>query len=306
MRRYSLAQLEALLAISRLGSFQLAANQLNITQPTVSLRIRELEDALGVALFERQGRTARLTPDGLAASQYAERVMKLLDDMETRLRSGDPLHGKLRVGASEMMAIAVLPRIMSLLGDRYPRLEAELTVSNSFVLADALSAGQLDVAFLADPGYLNRIHVEPLALAPVAWIGSTAKRLPVTLISPEVLADTTVLCMPDPSPLNDTIARWWEEEGGVGLTMSTCNSLAVLARMVTAGLGVSVMPTCILRDEIQKGNVLTYRQAAPFAPLTICAAYPAASKSSGIAALVSIARRVMLDSRHFMAIRAQA
>jgi len=300
MYRYSLPQLEALVAISKLGSFQAAATHLNITQPSVSLRIRELEDALGVTLFEREGRTARLTSDGMVALHYAERVLELLGNMSARLRSGDPLQGTLRVGTSEMLAISILPKVMALLGDRYPRLDIELTIANSFALAKELSSGRLDVAFLANPNYLPQHRIEPLARATVAWVGSQAKMLPGQTVSPEALADTPILSMTKSSPLHEMLTRWWKQEGGVDLAVSTCNSISMLARMVAAGIGVSVLPLCIVRDEIQKGSVITYKQASPFAPLSICAAYPMAAASEGISALIGITRRVMLESRYFL------
>ncbi|MGP1615138.1 MAG: LysR family transcriptional regulator, partial [Pollutimonas bauzanensis] len=74
MRKYSLAQVEALLAISRLGTFQAAARHINVTQPTISLRIKELEEALGSKFFEREGRKAKLSGDGVIAAQYAEQI----------------------------------------------------------------------------------------------------------------------------------------------------------------------------------------------------------------------------------------
>ena len=73
----------------------------------------------------------------------------------------------------------------------------------------------------------------------------------------------------------------------------------MLARLVASGVGAGVLPTCILRDELQRGTVITYRQAIPFKPLRICAAYRKISRSDGLEALVNIARRVMLDSRYF-------
>lgn len=94
MRRYSLAQIEALVAINSLGSFQAAARHLNVTQPTISLRVRELEEALGTALFERDGRSAKLNTQGVLAMHYSDQVLRLLEEMETRLRTGDPPGGR--------------------------------------------------------------------------------------------------------------------------------------------------------------------------------------------------------------------
>jgi DNA-binding transcriptional LysR family regulator len=300
MRRYSLAQIEALAAISKLGSFQAAARHINVTQPTISLRVRDLEEALGKKLFERDGRSAKPNADGVVAIQYTEQILKLLDELETRLRTGDPLQGTLRVGSSETIAIAVLPKIITLFGERYPRLKVELTVSNSIVLLEELAANRLDMAFLADPGYPAHMHVEPLALAPVAWMGSRAKQLQGNFVSPQTLGASTILCVPKPSPLHETMASWWDKEGGAALNVSTCNSLAMLARLVAGGVGLGVLPTCMLRDEIQRGSVVSYRQQTPFSPLQICAAFPKTMRSEGITGLVEIARRVMLESRYFV------
>ncbi len=74
MRKFSLAQLEAFLWICRLGTFHAAAERLNLTQPTVSLRIRELESALGARLFERRGNGMRLSAEGTILLRYAERA----------------------------------------------------------------------------------------------------------------------------------------------------------------------------------------------------------------------------------------
>ena len=198
-----------------------------------------------------------------------------------------------------MIAMAILPQMMSLLGERYPGIEVELTVTNSFILEEELISGKLDVAFLANPSNQLLIHIEPLSRAPVAWVCGRSFKVSAGLMTPKLLAEVPVLCMPKNSPLNRLMADWWREEGGVDMPASTCNSMAMLARMVAAGLGVSVLPTCVLREEIQQGKVVVYEQAIPFEPLTICAAYPKKQTSAGISAIISVVRKIMLESRYF-------
>ncbi|NYT35845.1 LysR family transcriptional regulator [Allopusillimonas soli] len=299
MKKYSLAQMEALLAISRLGSFHAAAKQINVTQPTISLRIRELEEALGSRFFERSGRNAKLSADGVVAAQYAEQAFDLFEEMEIRLRTGDPLQGTLRVGSSETVAISCLPQIISRLGDRFPNLHVELTVGNSYLLADALAANRLDVAFLSEAGAPPRIAHEPLALAPVAWVGSSHALLDTATLRPADLARTRVLCVPPPSPLYEIVAKWCAEEKSNRPTLNTCNSVAMIVRLVIEGMAMSVLPTCILRDEMHRGTVVRYRQQKDFEPLQICVAYAAHTSPDGLEALVNIARRVMQESNYF-------
>src|SRR5690606_36314712 len=225
--------------------------QINVTQPTISLRIKELEDALGTIFFDREGRNTNLNAEGVIAAQYAEQIFNLLEEMEVRLRTGDPLQGTLRVGSCETVAIAGLPKAISQLGERYPRLNVELTVGNSFIMADALSANRLDIAFIVNPEPQSHIQVEPLTSAAVAWLGGALHLQDGAVLHPLHLSDKTVVCVPPPSPVYDLITRWCASEKSSRPAVSTCNSLAMIARLVSSGLAMSVRPTCILHNELQ-------------------------------------------------------
>lgn len=298
MKKYSIPQLEALLAISRLGTFNAAAKQISVTQPTISLRIKELEEVLGESLFEREGRLAKLSSEGVIVVQYAEQVLGLLDEMEARLKTSDPLQGTLRVGACETVAISGLPRALGEFSGRYPGVNVQLTVGNSFVMADALNSNRLDIAFLVSEMQQTQFHVERLATAAVAWVGAAHQLMDTTPIRPAHLFGKTVLCVPPPSPLYDLLIEWCSTEKSRRPSVSTCNSLAMIAKLVNSGLAMSVLPTCILRDEIYRGSVVSYPQEAPFAPLNIYAAYRRSTQSDGIMALVNIARRVLQESTY--------
>ena len=89
--RATLNQLEAFYWIARLGGFHAAATRLNLTQPTVSLRIRGLEEALGVRLFERAGRQAGLTTEGRHLLPQAERMIGLAEELQMKTALSDPL-----------------------------------------------------------------------------------------------------------------------------------------------------------------------------------------------------------------------
>jgi DNA-binding transcriptional LysR family regulator len=93
MSKSRLAQLEAFYWVARLGGFRAAAEQLHRTQPTISLRIKELEDALGVSLFDRSGSRIQLTAASREMMSYVEKILALTNEMEDRLRQTDPLHG---------------------------------------------------------------------------------------------------------------------------------------------------------------------------------------------------------------------
>ena len=97
-------QLDALRWIARLGSFRAAAARLNVSQPTVSMRVRELERLLGAILFDRSGQRAVLTEAGRDLVRYAERILTLAEEMELRSAGAMTIDAPLRMGAADTFA----------------------------------------------------------------------------------------------------------------------------------------------------------------------------------------------------------
>lgn len=301
MRRFSLPQLEALLAIDRWGTFHAAARHINVTQPTISLRIRELEEAMGTTLFDRRGRVAIPTAEGDIAIRYAREAMGLFDELETRLRTSNPLHGAIRLGASEMVAMTCLPAIVAQVESEMPSLRIELTVENSYALTRKVADNLLDVAFLSRTGALGAIRTSPLAHAPVAWVGGASRPLRSPL-GPEDLEGVNIVSVAEGSPLFEMVQQWCSPRDGPARKFSTCNSTALIARLVTSGLAMSVLPLCLLGDEIDAGSVLRYEQASAFAPLEVCVAFGRTIDPERFARVVDIARASMLGERFYFPI----
>src|SRR5262245_33165456 len=108
----TLAQIETFYWIARLGSVRGAATFLNLTQPSISLRIRALETALGMRLFDRSGRRLRLTREGTALLPRAERLMAIAEEFGSRSIQHDPLHGQLRLGAPDSFGLTCLSQLL--------------------------------------------------------------------------------------------------------------------------------------------------------------------------------------------------
>src|SRR5580698_6260085 len=100
----SLRQLDTFLAVARAGSFHAAARQLNSTQPAISTRIAQLEQTLGVRLFERTTRSCRLTPRGHSLVNHAIRVFAATSDLELGVGNQDILAGVVRIGVVDTIA----------------------------------------------------------------------------------------------------------------------------------------------------------------------------------------------------------
>jgi DNA-binding transcriptional LysR family regulator len=168
--RATLSQIEALYWIARLGSFRAAAVQLGLTQPTISLRIRGLEEALGSRMFERVGRQVRLSEAGSALLPLAKRMMDVAEQVSTKHGPMDPLRGRLRMGAPASFALSCMADLLGALKRPYPDLTVALTIDNSVVLRQRLNKRELDMAFVVEPEVEPFVRVELLGQMTHAWV----------------------------------------------------------------------------------------------------------------------------------------
>ena len=300
MRRMTVGQIDALLAVARSGTFQEAAHRLNVTQPTISLRIKELETALGVTLFDRSGRRAKPTPEGLIAIRYAGEAVGLLDELSARLGGVTPLHGVLRLGASEMIAMTCLPEIVARIEAEFDSIRIELTVENSNLLYDDVVADVVDIAILARQARFDPAMLEPIASVPIAWVGSPAKRLPQESIRPEDLVGINIVSLPPGSPIYSITEAWCAPSDALpARKFRTCNSTAVIARLVTSGLAMSVLPLCVLQRELDAGEVIRYRADAEFTPMTLSAAFSRTVRPAHLRRIVELVREIVGRQKYF-------
>ena len=253
--RASLAQLEAFYWIARLGSFHAAARHLHITQPTVSARIAELERLLGARLFQRDRQRAELTARGRGMVDAVDRMLRLSDDIAQQGASNRSLRGLLRLGAAESVALLALPQLMPRLVADYPDLKVALTLDVSSELSRKLNAGELDMAILTDPRVNDAISVEQVGRIELAWMASSRFKLPRREIRPADLRMLPIYTMPSPSTIYLQMARWFAAADVEPEHVNSCNSLALLARLVVEGQGVAVLPTELVRAEIASGAI---------------------------------------------------
>jgi DNA-binding transcriptional LysR family regulator len=301
--RYTLAQLEAFTWIARLKSFRAAAAHLNLTQPTISLRIRELERALDIRLFDRSGYRAQLTQQGATMLRQAEKMIELAREIELAGRDRDPLAGLLRIGAADTFALTCLPDLLAALERDHPALAVELSIDFSWNLSQQLANRSLDIAFLTMPTPAPNVTAVTIGAVDIAWVASPRLPLPTRPLVPSDLAGLQILTNPPPSHLYRTIREWFSEEGLEPERLSTCNSLSVMARLAAAGLGVSVLPTSILAAEFDTGLLRPLAARKRLPPHTLCVAYQSDEAGPGIDAVIAAAEEIMRRKQLFGAER---
>jgi len=243
MSEWSLEQLEAFLAICRFGSFRAAGDHLGITQPAVSLRIRQLEQACGSTLFARRGGRVQPTAAGDLVREYAGRSLAGLAELRHRLHADDPWSGSFRLGASDLLAVTCLPRVLRDLHERHPQLDVQLVATSSTALQRAVERDELDAAYVANPSPgPGSIRVGPaFGSSDLVVVSNGASGLG-TVVGPADLLGHRILVNPQPSTINTALHDWYRHADQTAPVFSTCNSLPVTLRLVAAGGGLGVVP----------------------------------------------------------------
>jgi len=251
----TLKQLETFYWVCRLGGFAAAAKHMHSTQSGVSMRIQDLESSLGVALFDRNQRSARLTAKGQELVQYAERLMTATS--EIRQRIGDPKvsSGTVRLGVTEFVAVTWLPRLVAAINENYPEIALDLDVDLTLTQLRKLQNGDLDVAVLPGPIEEPGLTNVPLGSVEFAWMASPKLGVPRKRLTPRDLHAWPQLTLTRHSNLHKLLGKWFEEGDAAMHRTNVCNSIGVLAALTMAGLGVSYLPREHFVRDINNGRL---------------------------------------------------
>ncbi len=250
--RISLDQVEALVWIARLGSFRAAAHQLNVSQPAISGRIRELERQLGGPLPSRRLPPA---PDRSrhATVRRAEQILTLARSLEDQADPAKTLRGPIRVGFADSFALTHLPALLAKVEKAYPAAEFEIVIDFSANLDRKLQAGQLDFAIPTEPELSPDIAVEPLEDLDLAWVAGKGLDFPSRALTPSDLEG-----LPDHHQ-SQAVEALRHHPGMVRpasatcrLCLYTCNSLSIMANLASKGFGLSLLPVGLFQSEMER------------------------------------------------------
>ncbi len=146
----TLRQLQYVVAVAESLSFRKAAERCHVAQPSLSAQLAQMEEALGVRLFERDRRRVLVTAAGRELIERARLILRETDDLvELARRSHDPLSGTLRIGVIPTISSYLLPRVTAALREAYPRLTTLWVEDKTEVLVRSLEGGALDAGLLA-------------------------------------------------------------------------------------------------------------------------------------------------------------
>lgn len=264
----TLRQLRYLRALAEHRHFGRAAEACAVTQPALSMQIRELEATLGIELIERRRGEAMLTDTGAEVVRRAERILSATRDMVDIARHGERLLvGRLQIGIIPSLAPYVLPKILPLLQRRHPELRVELRETQTHVLLHELTRGALDVVMLALPvaeGEIETIRLfdDPFVLAVPA---SDPRPENLRVRAQDIDQQRLILleeghCLRDQALAYCTSAR---RDANLGATSLGATSLATVMQMVANGYGITLLPRVAVDVEVRDERVKLLRFAEP-------------------------------------------
>lgn len=290
----NLKQLETLYWIERLGSFTAAAERLDATQSTVSARIQELEAFLGVTLFDRSHRVPRLTPKGKEMAVYARQLIDIVGEMRERAAPESGISGRVRVGASELVARTWLPRFMKTLQDRHPNIVLELEIGISADIGARLRSGDLDAIFAVwsprktGGGYVS----QSLGSVTFEWVASPTLGVPERSLKPSDLEKWPILTLGRHTFHHAAIEQWMKRHDIHPPRLDMCNSTAVLAGLAAAGLGVTALPIGIYSELAADGRLVPLDLPTPLVEQEFYAVHAADQIDSAVKAACAVAVEV--------------
>ncbi|WP_119388761.1 LysR family transcriptional regulator [Taklimakanibacter lacteus] len=250
MQRPSLAQLQTLAEVAGSGSFLAAAGRLGLTQPAVSLRIRELEQALGVRLIERVGRKATPTTAGRILVGYVKQIDATLDEaLRSLAEQSGSVSGQVRLGTGATACIYLLPPVLRAVKSRYPLIDIAVHTGNSGETLKALQANELDVAVVTLPapgrGFSVKVLIEEEMVAAFA-----ADALPAEKVTPDFLARQSMILLYEPAGNSRRVIDEWFRAGGeLARPGMELGNIEAIKKMVGAGLGLSIIPRMAADDD---------------------------------------------------------
>ena len=273
--------------------FRKAAELCHVSQPSLSAQVRELEETLGVKLFERDRRRVIVTPAGADLVARARRVLNEAGDLvEAAVRLGDPLAGSLRLGIIPTIAPYLLPEAVPAVMARFPKLQMFFREEKTEVLVAGLASGQLDAAVLAleaDLGELSHVVIahDAFVLAMPKKHALARKRT----ISAESLDGETVLLLDDGHCLRGQALSYCAGTHASEASFRA-TSLSTLASMVSSGAGVTLLPSLSVPIENRRGHLVIRPFDAPAPSRTIALVWrPSSPMAKALKELAAVLRK---------------
>jgi len=277
----TLTELKYIVAVARERHFGKAAEACFVSQPTLSVAIKKLEDELEVKLFERSANEVSITPLGEEIVRQAQSVLEQAAAIkEIAKRGKDPLSGALKLGVIYTIGPYLLPDLVREAIERTPQMPLMLQENFTVRLLEMLRTGEIDCAILAEPFPDTGLALAPLYDEPfLAAVPSAHRLASLSTITSQELKSETMLLLGAGHCFRDHVlevcpefARFSSDAEGIRKSFEG-SSLETIKHMVAAGMGVTLVPRLSVSEDAMEASqgkprkgARTYVKYIPFAP----------------------------------------
>jgi DNA-binding transcriptional LysR family regulator len=263
-------RLQVFHAVAKQLSFTKAAETLFMTQPAVTFQIKQLEEHFSTRLFERGHGRISLTPAGEVVLEYAERILALSAELDTRLREmTGRLSGPLLIGASTTIAEFLLPRVLGEFKSVHPEVQPKLTVANSEAIENRVAEHTLDIGLIETPSHLPALLTEVCCADELQVIVSPKHALArLKSVAPQQLVSHPYVSRESGSGTREFTDRYFRRAGINPAELNMVMELGspeALKGVVGTGLGFAIMSRASVAKEQRLGELVSL----PLAPKLI-------------------------------------
>jgi len=253
MHSINLHQLATFRVVAKHCSYARAAEELHFSQPAVSAQIHQLEESMGVKLFDRVGRRTLLTQAGEELYHYSEKIFSLIEEtLETMAALRSPHHGRLRVGADTTVGTYMVPKLLGKFHDLYPGVEITLEVVNRNYLVDDLINNRLDMVIMGKIPTEVPVFAAPFAPNELVLIAPPTHRLAGCVNVPFAdLAREHFLLREKASGTRAALEEAFQEAGLPLLVSMQVGNNSAIKQGVAAGLGIALISRVAIDIELE-------------------------------------------------------
>lgn len=263
MQAISTKQLRYFHALSRLKHFGKAADYCAVTQPALSMQIKDLEHILGLSLVVRGKSKITLTPDGEEIALRAEKILADIQDIGDYAKTrGGVLAGTFRLGIIPTIAPYILPKILPALQQDFPDLDLKLKETTTPHLSDALIQGQLDAILVALPIHHAELMTKELFSDPFFLVINNENSSQTTNPT-QLLEENNLLLLEEGHCLRDQAISFCDNVSPQALSQFGATSLKTLIELVANNQGITLVPKLAAKVEIPTDSPL---RIIPFEP----------------------------------------
>ena len=288
--------IETFLWVVTLGSFRGAGQRLNTTQPAISQRIAQLEREMGVKLLNRDHRVASPTPSGRQLMVYAEKLISLRSEMMAEVGERSAMRGVLRLGVAETLVHTWLPRLIKSVNTAHPNLSLEIEVDITPNLSARLLGQEIELAFLLGPLSASGVRNRVLCDYPIGVLASPSLGLGNAPLKVQDLAKFPIITFPRKSQPYEIVRSLFNRPDLPPIRLHASASLATVIHMAIEGLGIAVIPTSIVENELADGRLQLLSTDLKIPPLTFSASWLASPDTLAVELVADLAARIAQES----------